>query len=139
MAERKATFYEQAFILLDGMGEEAVAQGIKAAAAYFLRGEAASPSISSGGRVVFDQLKYYIDYSAKKASEGRKGGRPKKEAPPAEDFDDLQDDTISNEPPAQSYASQPFAPMPLDQEASREAEYEQKRQRAIDLLASHGC
>lgn len=139
MAERKATFYEQAFILLDGMDEEAVAQGIKAAAAYFLRGEAASPSISSGGRVVFEQMKYYIDYSAKKASEGRKGGRPKKETPPADDFDDLQDDTISNELPVHNSTPQPFTPIPLDREANQEAEFEQKRQRAIDLLASNGC
>ncbi|MBQ1350972.1 MAG: hypothetical protein IIY61_09950 [Ruminococcus sp.] len=139
MAERKATFYEQAFILLDGMDEEAVAQGIKAAAAYFLRGEAASPSISSGGRVVFEQMKYYIDYSAKKASEGRKGGRPKKVDTHADDFDELQDDTISNELPVQGYAPQPFTPIPLDREANQEAEFEQKRQRAIDLLASNGC
>ena len=138
MAERKATFYEQAFILLDGMGEEAVAQGIKAAAAYFLRGEAASPSISSGGRVVFEQMKYYIDYSAKKASEGRKGGRPKKEAPPADAFDDLQDDSVCDVSTS-NYTMQPFTPIPLDREANQEAEFEQKRQRAIDLLASNGC
>ena len=139
MPERKATLYEQAFILLDGMPEEAVAQGIKAAAAYFLRGEAASPSISPGGRVVFDQLKYYIDYSAKKANEGRKGGRPRKEETPADDLDDLQDDTLCDLPSVSNYTAQPFTPIPLDREANQEAEFEQKRQRAIDLLASNGC
>ena len=137
MPERKATLYEQAFILLDGMPEEAVAQGIKAAAAYFLRGEAASPSISPGGRVVFDQLKYYIDYSAKKANEGRKGGRPRKEETPADDLDDLQDDTLCDLPSVSNYTAQPFTPKPLDPAASIEAEFEKQRQHQIDLLAAN--
>ena len=137
MAERKATLYEQAFILLDGMSEEAVSQGVKAAAAYFLRGEAASPSISPGGRVVFDQLKYYIDYSAKKANEGRKGGRPRKEETPADDLDDLQDDTLCDLPSVSNYTAQPFTPKPLDPAASYEAEFERKRQHQIDLLEAN--
>ena len=137
MAERKATLYEQMFVLLDAIDEKAVGEGVKAAAAYFLRGEAESPSISPGGRVVFGQMKYYIDYSEKKASEGRKGGRPRKEQAPADDFDILQDDTICDLPSVSNYTAQPFTPKPLDPAASYEAEFERKRQHQIDLLEAN--
>lgn len=133
MAERKATFYEQAFILLDDSPPDAVAEGVKAAAAYFLRGEAPDPAMSPFGLLVFRQLRYYIDYTEKLSEAGKKGGRPSKQEQQQEERTPQTEPVFNGDP---AHLLEPDFPPPVDP-AQQEQDFENNRERMINLAANY--